>query len=351
MIAPPPSVAAALAALINQHSGALLKWYPHLGGGQVLKQGLVQHLGDGVVAENMLITNGSDDALILLCHALLGPGRTAIAPVPTYEHFCVNATVTGAKLVRLDLPDPFVADVNTLVDSIERHRPAIVYLVSPCNPTGVEWPVVQIRKLAVRFPATTFIVDEAYIEFGAINADTGKPSSACSLAISMLNVVVTRTFSKAFCLASVRCGYLVAHPSTIEGLLPYYNPKSVNQFAQVAAAQALREYAGYYHPYIAAICAARDTLLRDLRAAGVDARSGGGGNFICLRVVGGAGSAAQAAELCRRLEASSIYVRDISARFPGFVRVTVGLEMGRVVTATCAALRAMGLLAPPGSAE
>jgi aspartate/methionine/tyrosine aminotransferase len=68
------------------------------------------------------------------------------------------------------------------------------------------------------------------------------------LAMTIRNVVVTRTFSKAFCLASVRCGYVIAHPATLDELRPFYNPKSVNQLAQVAAAAALREFDSYYQP-------------------------------------------------------------------------------------------------------
>jgi histidinol-phosphate aminotransferase len=153
------------------------------------------------------------------------------------------------------------------------------------------------------------------------------------------NVVVTRTFSKAFCLAAVRCGYLVAHPNTIEALRAYYNPKSVNEFAQIAAFHALAEVERYYEPYIAATNAAREAFVEHLCARGVEARSGGAGNFVCLRVPD-----ERSADLCRRLEERSIYVRDISGRFPGHVRITIGLEMGRVEEALAEVFAEMGLL-------
>ncbi|MEZ4402815.1 MAG: histidinol-phosphate transaminase [Kofleriaceae bacterium] len=333
-IAPPASVSAAMVEYIQSAGGAFLKWYPNLSGGEALQQELAAYCGVGT--ENLLITNGSDDALILLCHGMLGAGRSALAPTPTYEHFCVNVVGTGAELIRFDLDDAFKADPDALAAGIAYHRPSLVYLVSPNNPTGIQWATEEVRSLALRFPEVTFVVDEAYHEFASIDLRTGKPLSCAELATSMRNVVVTRTFSKAFCLASVRCGYVIAHPATLDALRPYYNPKSVNQLAQVAATAALREFDAYYRPYIEATHEARVAFVRDLAGRGIDVRSGGAGNFVCVRVPDG-----RTAELCQRLEDDHIYVRDISARFPGYVRITIGLEMERVADAVHRALAVM----------
>ncbi|MBK9032835.1 MAG: histidinol-phosphate aminotransferase family protein [Myxococcales bacterium] len=339
-IAPPPSVGAAMVAHITAADGAFLKWYPQLSGGEALQQELASYCGVGT--DNLLITNGSDDALILLCHGLLGAGKTALAPTPTYEHFCVNVVGTGADLIRFDLDDPFVADPEVLAAGIAYHQPTLVYLVSPNNPTGIQWSADEVGALAVRFPDITFVVDEAYHEFGSIDPRTGRPMTCAPLAMAMRNVVVTRTFSKAFCLASVRCGYVIAHPATLDELRPFYNPKSVNQLAQVAATAALREFDAYYRPYVEATHAARDAFVRDLEGLGIDVRTGGAGNFVCVRVPDG-----RTGELCKRLEAEHIYVRDIGARFHGYVRITIGLEMDRVVDAVHRALLAIAPWSPP----
>lgn len=333
-IPPPPSVAAAMIAHIQSAGGTYLKWYPHLAGGDALRGELASYCN--VADDNLIITNGSDDALILLCQAFLGHGKAALAPTPTYEHFCVNAVTTGALLHRLDLADPFSADIDLIAAGIVRHRPSMVYLVSPNNPTGISWSVDQVRYLSTAFPEVMFLVDEAYYEFGAIDPATGKPMTCAELAITSRNVVVTRTFSKAFCLASVRCGYVIGHPATLDELRPFYNPKSVNQFAQVAALAALRELDTYYRPYIELTHEAREQFVRDLQDRGIAVRSGGAGNFVCVEVPDG-----RTAELCRRLEAHAIYVRDLGARFHGFVRITIGLEMDRVVEALDQAMGAM----------
>jgi histidinol-phosphate aminotransferase len=186
-----------------------------------------------------------------------------------------------------------------------------------------------------RFPLTRFIVDEAYHEFATPDPERGgKPLSCAQYAMEHENLIVTRTFSKAFCLASVRCGYLVAHPNTVEQLRCFYNPKSVNQFAQVAATQALAEFAPYYAPYIKLTNDSRTNFIADLRKGGVDARSGGAGNFVCIEIPGG-----KTKQFCAELEKQSIYVRDISGRFPGYVRITVGLDMSKVVTAVIVAMK------------
>lgn len=82
-IPPPPSVRSSLVAFIQAAEGNQLKWYPHLSGGAELLSGLASYCH--VIPENIIVTNGSDDALILICYALLGPGKVAVAPSPTYE--------------------------------------------------------------------------------------------------------------------------------------------------------------------------------------------------------------------------------------------------------------------------
>ncbi len=337
-IAPPASVSAAMIAHIQSADGAYLKWYPNLAGGDALRAELAAYCDVG--EENLIVTNGSDDALILLCHGFLGQGKSALAPTPTYEHFCVNVLASGANLIRLELANPFVADSDFVASGIARHRPTMAYLVSPNNPTGIQWSTEAVRDLAERFPDTMFLVDEAYHEFGEIDPSTGKPMTCAGLAVTLRNVVVTRTFSKAFCLASVRCGYLIAHPATLDELRSHYNPKSVNQLAQVAALAALHELDTHYRPYIEQTHEARTRFVRDLEDRGIAVRTGGAGNFVCIEVPG------RTAELCRRLEDYAIYVRDLDARFPGYVRITIGLEMDRVADALAETLNAMGVFPP-----
>ncbi len=339
-IPPAPGVVAALSTFVTAHDGAWLKWYPHLEGGEELRRALAAYCR--AIPENLLVTNGSDDALVLFCRAWLGTGSTALVVDPTYEHFAVDAALTGARVVRVLPADPFAPDPSAVAAAIEHEGARLVYLVSPNNPTGYSWPEHEVRSLAARFPEVRFVLDEAYHEFAPRDPATGLPLSLVPLAVTARNVVVSRTFSKAFCLAALRIGYLVGHPSTIEELRAWSNPKAVNQPAQVAAVAALAAFESYYRPHLEEIAASRERFVAELGAAGVEARSGGGGNFVCVDAGEGRSGA-----LCQALEAQAIYVRDLGTRFPGWVRITVGPRMERVRDAVIEAL----VPARPGSRE
>jgi histidinol-phosphate aminotransferase len=143
------------------------------------------------------------------------------------------------------------------------------------------------------------------------------------LALSHRNIIVTRTFSKAFCLASVRVGYLVAHPTTVEELKGLYNPKSVNAVGIVAAQAALKEL-DYYQDYIQQVNQNRADFIASLNVNQEIAFSGGHGNFVCVKTE-------NPEQLCTDLEKHNIYIRNIDGRFPGYVRITIGSEITRVL--------------------
>jgi len=250
----------------------------------------------------------------------------------------VNAINSGASLIRLQSIDPFKVDLDSLISSIESLHPHLVYIVSPNNPTGVQWSPSDINGLALRFPNVTFIIDEAYYEFGILDKTTAKPLTCVSIAVKHTNVIITRTFSKAFCLAAIRCGYIIAHPNIIENLRSYYNPKSVNELAQIAAVNALKEFDNYYLPYIKATNDARDNFIKILEDNTITVKSGGGGNFVCVKVPEN-----QTQVICRKLEEKAIFVRDIHSRFPGFIRISIGLDMTRVSEAIIVAMKEISI--------
>lgn len=209
-----------------------------------------------------------------------------------------------------------------LISQLDYNTPDLVYLVSPNNPSGTVWDPREAESLLKSYPNIVFILDEAYYEFG-------NGSSCLPLALKYQNIIVTRTASKAFCLASIRCGYLFAHEKTVEGLLIIYNPKSVNEFAQIAFSEALDAFENYYRPYIQTINESRNKFVKDLKEAQIGVCTGGFGNFVCVQIP----KNVSPNEVCEKLKNKSIYVRDISARVPEFIRITIGLEMEKVVTA------------------
>lgn len=324
-ISPPDEV---FNALIDYLNTPRLQWYPHLEGGEKLKSKILKYalkdsndeLKSKVDQSNLIITNGSDDALIMICQRFLGVGKCVLIPTPTYEHFLINAEATGCKVVKYNPSDCFKNNLQELIKEIDFNSPDVVYLISPNNPTGTIWLPEEVKTLLVKFPKVLFIVDEAYYEFG-------DGSSCFELSIQFENLIVTRTASKAFCLAAVRCGYILGHASSIKKLYPLYNPKSVNEFAQIAFSVAIDCYDSFYKEYISTINYNRKKFISDLNSNGIEVKSGGYGNFVCVKLP----SKFEPKEFVNKLKESSIYVRDISGRFPGFIRITIGIKMEKVV--------------------
>lgn len=282
-----------------------LNWYPDLGATE-LRAALSSYTG--TPADSILVTNGSDDALDLLCKTYLDAGDDVLVAWPTYGHFLVFARSRGMEPRRVAAADPFEAPTAAIIEAIGP-RTQMVYLASPNNPTGVVMPADDIAMLCRTFPTTMFLVDEAYHEFCG--------QSAVGLVGRHPNLVVTRTFSKCFGIAGLRIGYLVASVAVMHELRKLYNPKSVNVLAQVGAQAALADDE-FRKDYVREVGLSREYLTAAFRARGAEVRSTAA-NFVLVRV-------RDPFRLVQTLEAVGVFVRDRShlEGFEGWVRVTVG---------------------------
>ncbi len=308
-----------------------LNWYPDLRA-DALRKGLERTTG--VPAEGILVTNGSDAALDLVCRTYLDPGDEVVVASPTYGHFLVFAAARGVTPVEVQAASPFAVPTGALLDRL-RTTTQLLYLASPNNPTGVVTPAEDVARLCRTFPSTLVIVDEAYHEFCG--------ETCAPLVRTLPNLVVTRTFSKCFSIAGLRVGYLLAGEGVMRELLKLHNPKSVNAVGQVAALAALQDRE-FRETYVAEVRAAREALVAALRARGAEARSTRA-NFALVRVADPAG-------LVRALETVGVFVRDRShiRGFEGYVRITVGTraQMAEVVRRIDRLLETRpDLLAPP----
>jgi histidinol-phosphate aminotransferase len=192
----------------------------------------------GVDADLVAITNGLDEGILTLAVAYLrqisnGAVSEAILPVPAFEVYRIDTEVAGGRLVEVP-PEP---DFSFPLDAVLRAiTPAtrLVYLTNPGNPTGVSMPAADIRTIARCVPPEAVVfVDEAYAEFAGRTFIPELPSFP--------NVIVGRTFSKAFGLAGLRIGCLVGAPEILEPIrkaIPLY---SVNLAAVVAVRAALED--------------------------------------------------------------------------------------------------------------
>src|SRR5207249_2293288 len=191
-----------------------------------------------VPPDRITLTNGLDEGIMALAVAYLRPSvggsiLEAIVPEPAFEIFRFDTAVAGGRLVQV-MPRPdFAFPLDEMLAAITP-RTRVVYLTNPNNPTGVATPFGAIRTIARRVPKETLVfVDEAYAEFAG---ETFIPDLA-----AFPNVVVGRTFSKAFGLAGLRIGCLVGAPEALEPIQQAVPVYSVNIAAVVAVNAALED--------------------------------------------------------------------------------------------------------------
>ncbi|MGW4794505.1 histidinol-phosphate transaminase [Nonomuraea sp. NPDC004297] len=230
----PPSaeLVADLAAEIGAQAGELNR-YPDRDAVE-LRAGLAAYLGHGLSTEQVWAANGSNEVLQQILQAFGGHGRSAMGFEPSYSMHPIITGGTSTEWVRAIREDDFSLDPGKAVTAIDEHRPDVVFVTSPNNPTGTALPLETIEAVAAAAPGIV-VVDEAYAEF----AREGTPS-ALTLLPAHPRLIVTRTMSKAFAMAGTRLGYLAAHPAVVQALLLVRLPYHLSTLTQVAARVALR---------------------------------------------------------------------------------------------------------------
>nr|MBQ6241661.1 histidinol-phosphate aminotransferase family protein [Lachnospiraceae bacterium] len=290
---------------------------------------LMQALSDytQLPAENIQYFGGSDGLHEYLVRAYLKEGDRVLILWPSYDNFRLTAESTGARMFYGELGADFVFDEESFRRRIEAVKPRLVYICNPNNPSGTLVPEAVIESFLRDYPEICFLVDEAYQEF----AD----QTVAPLVRSYGNLLITRTLSKAFGLANLRFGYLLASRENIETISKIRNPKNINTFTQVAALAALQDV-GYMRAYVREVQEARDRFIRAFNEGPLseyirafESR----GNFVLIRCR----TPEIKAVLGRQWEAANIFVRDVrqSASLEGCLRITVGTkeQMERVIEA------------------
>ncbi len=173
--------------------------------------------------------------MLQLLQAFGGPGRTAISFAPTYSMYPEYARDSNTAWVAGRRREDFSFDAGHARELIAEHRPSVVLLPSPNNPTGTALPHDVAGALCGLLPDGIVVIDEAYAEFRR----TGTPS-ALELLPEHRNLVVTRTMSKAFALAGARLGYLAAAPEICDALRVVRLPYHLSAVTQAVALAALR---------------------------------------------------------------------------------------------------------------
>jgi histidinol-phosphate aminotransferase len=268
----------------------------------------------GVPPEQLLATNGSDEAIQILLLAVAGPGVAVATPVPTFVMYELGARVLGLRFVGVPLSDQFDLDVARFCEALRAERPRLVFLAWPNNPTGRLYDaaaVEEILRLCNGDGASALVVvDEAYTHYAG---QTFLPRLG-----RYPNLVVLRTLSKVG-LAGIRLGILVAHTAVVEELNKVRLPYNVNALSQAAARVVLR-HPDVVQRHAAAIVRERDRVLSRLRAMPGVTTSPSQANFFLIR------TARPGDEVFRGLLERGVLVRNFS-RAPHLaecLRVTVG---------------------------
>ena len=287
----------------------------------------------GIKPENVILSNGADEAIYALMTALAGPGDRVVMPVPGFAVIAVAAQLQGARIQGVPLGPDFAFPRSAVLRAIDRTT-RLVVLITPNNPTGTiierEDLDAILRKASRR--DLPVILDETYAGF--------QNRTHVRLTRHFPNLIVVGSFSKYFALAGLRLGYTVARSEVIVALRKILPPYSVNTAALAAGAAALGAR-GYYEGVRREIVGERTKLARTFEKIGLKAFPAGG-NFLCVRV------GPDAARVSGRIAASGILVKDFRGQpaLSDCLRINVGrpAENERLITVLKAALPPEALL-------
>ncbi len=228
----PPS-AAVLTAVTD--AAADLNRYPDMHATELVAA-IGAHIG--VSPERVVVGNGSVAVLEKVLQAACRPGDEVVYAWRSFEAYPIAVQVAGAAGVPVPLRADGSHDLPAMADALTE-RTRVVLVCTPNNPTGTVVGREEMREFLARVPREVLVVvDEAYAEF--VRDDDA--ADGLALAAEHKNVLVLRTFSKAYGLAGLRVGYAVARPRLVRGLRSVSTPFGVNALAQVAALAALREH-------------------------------------------------------------------------------------------------------------
>ncbi len=224
-----------------------------------LRSGLAHYIngdtGVSVSKDQIWAANGSNEIMLQILQAFGGPGRKALTFSPTYSMYAEYARDTNTEFVAVARREDFSVDADLIVSAMTIHRPNVIFLASPNNPTGTAMDLEVLDVVLKAAPNTIIVVDEAYAEFRRNGVQ-----SVVTRVSKYPNLVVTRTMSKAFAMAGVRLGYLVSSMEMVAALQLVRLPYHLSSVTQVVASTAL-EFAGELQKDLEQIRLSRDEFV------------------------------------------------------------------------------------------
>ena len=292
-----------------QESISEMHRYPD-GGAFYLKNKLAGKLG--VEPENLLFGSGSNELIVFLGHVFLGQGNNLVMGAEAFAVYFLVASLYQADTIRVAMP-AHVHDLEAMLGAITPET-RLVAICNPNNPTGTMVTPEAIDAFIEKLPDhVVAIFDEAYHE---LMPEAFKPDVLKHIRSGKKNIIVLRTFSKAYGLAGLRIGYAVAHPELISHLNKVRQPFNVNAMAQAAAMAALDD--------VTHIVETRDMVFqglaffnRELPTLGIEVVPSGA-NFILCKT----GNGRATFEALQKLK---VIVRPMDPYgLPDYIRITIG---------------------------
>lgn len=262
---------------------------------RVLKQKICQQFGVPA-GYDVILGNGSDELISMLSVACAKPDAKVLAPVPTFVMYALSAQFAGMQFVGVPRQADFSLDLPAILNAIEQHRPSLVFLANPNNPTGSWIPeehIIQIIKAMADIGLV--VVDEAYRPFA--------PGSMMSRLPGFANLIVMRTVSK-LGMAGLRLGYMSASDALLAELEKVRPPYNLNVLTE-AAMVFLLDHMAIFNEQAKQICEQRRVLISELQKNPKIHVYPSEANFVLIRVP-------DAEQIFNKLSADKILVKNVS---------------------------------------
>jgi histidinol-phosphate aminotransferase len=241
--------------------------------------------------------NGSDSALDYTFRALINQGDNILIPTPNYTQINQTIVSLGGEII--------YCVVEELSKEIKLRQPKVVYMSNPNNPLGYN---IEVLSLIIEHKNVYFVIDEAYFEFSKI-------FSVFDKAQNIQNLIVTRTFSKALCLAALRLGYLTSNNKILEKIRSIKNFKEVNKLAEIAGVVTLKNI-DWYNKSVDEINRIKVDFAKKLINVKIFESAS---NFILIQTE-------KYFDILEELQRQNILVRDRSTYVNNTIRISIGKE-------------------------
>ena len=261
----------------------------------------------GYEPKNITVGNGSSELLDLCVKTFVDKDETILSLDPTFSMYSIYAQVFSAKYIGAKAEEDFKLNVDSIIKDIKENNPKLIILCNPNNPTGSVLTKEEVRKI-VKSTDALIALDEAYMEFG--------DESLIDEVMDYDNLLIVKTVSKAFSLAGIRMGYIVANEDIITSIEKVRAPYNLNSLSTYIATEALRQKERMFD-YVKNIKEEREKIYKALVDLGVKAYASGA-NFVFFK--------SDIDDLQKKLVDKDVLIRKFSGKLDGYYRVSVGTK-------------------------